>query len=170
MKNKKTFVGIALLILVLVLGIAYASITDKLTITGTAKATGDAKNFTVVFNGDKTADEGVTATVNAGADNATMDVSGLTTKGQSKTATFTIQNQSTDLKALVGVTAKSITNTDFFAIDAAVANPTTALEPGGTTTVTVTVSLVKTPVEEVTGTINVELTAEAEVVGNTVNN
>ena len=32
MKNKKTFVGIALLIVVLVIGIGYAAITDSLTI------------------------------------------------------------------------------------------------------------------------------------------
>ena len=169
MKNKKTFVGIALLIVVLVLGIAYAAITDTLTITGSAKATANENNFNVVINGDKTADDGVTATV-TGDKTATMDVSGLTTKGQSKSATFTIQNQSVELNALVDVTAESITNTDFFAIDAVVANPTTALQPDGTTTVTVTVSLVKTPVEEVTGTINVELTSTAVVAGNTVNN
>ena len=57
-----------------------------------------------------------------------------------------------------------ITNTDFFAIDAVVAD-SSALAPEGTTTVTVTVSLIKTPVETITGTINVELLAEA-VLGN----
>ena len=160
MKNKKLLVGIALLIVVLVIGIGYAAITDSLTITGTAKATANDDNFKVVFNGTKTADDGVTATVTAGEKTASMDVTGLTTAGETKSATFTIQNQSAELNALVDVKAQSITNTEFFAIETEVAD-TTALAPQGTTTVTVTVKLIKTPIEEVTGTINVELEAEA---------
>lgn len=168
MKNKKTFVGIALLILVLVLGIGYAAITSSLNINGTAKATTDDSNFKVVFTGvtdPATATNGVTATATADSTTATLNVEGLTTKGQTKTATFTIANKSPELKALVDVKTKSITNTEFFAINAEVKNADTALAPDGETTVTVTVELVKTPIAPVEGTIAVELEATA-VLGN----
>ena len=162
MKNKKLLVGIALLIVVLVIGIGYAAITDSLTISGTATATANDDNFKVVFNGTKTADDGVTATVTAGTKTATMDVSGLTTTGQTKSATFTIENQSAELNALLAVKTETTGNAEFFKVDAEIADPTT-LEPEGTTTVTVTVELIKTPIEEVTGSINVELSATAEL-------
>ena len=162
MKNKKLLVGIALLIVVLVIGIGYAAITDSLTITGTATATANEDNFKVVFNGEKTADEGVDATVTAGAKTATMDVSGLTTIGQTKSATFTIENQSAELNALLAVKTETTDNAEFFKVDAEIADDT-ALAPEGTTTVTVTVELIKTPIEDVTGSIEVELSATAEL-------
>lgn len=167
MKNKKTFVGIALLIVVLVLGIAYATITDTLKITGSAEATASNENFKVVFNGEKIADDGVNATVTAGAKTATMDVTGLTKTGDKKTATFTIENQSAELNALVAVNAETVTtnNADYFNVTAEVTG-SDVLAPEGTTTVKVTVELVKTPIEDVTGSINVELTATAQVAGN----
>lgn len=165
MKNKKILVGIALLIVVLVIGIGYAAITGSLTITGTATATADTNNLKVQFTGvtnPATPTEGVTATATSGATTATLNVTGLTTKGQSKSATYTIKNNSDELKALVAVTTKEITNTGgFFSIDATVANAGTALKPGDETTVTVTVTLEKTPIQEVSGTINVGLTATA---------
>lgn len=162
MKNRKVLIGIVLLIVVLALGIGYAAITDSLKITGTATATAKQENFKVVFTGvTSEVSDGVTTTVTNGATTATMDVTGLTTTGDTKTATFNIKNNSAELKALVDVATKSITNPGFFTIDAEVANPTTALAPNGETTVTVTVKLIKTPIEAVTGTINVELGAEA---------
>lgn len=161
MKNKKTFACIALLIVVLVIGIGYAAITDSLEITGTATATPNDENFKVVFTGETTADEGVIATAVADAKTATLDVTGLTTKDQSKTATFTIQNKSDELKALVDVKTETIENSEFFSIDATVANASAELAPNGTTTVTVKVTLNKTPINDVSGKINVELTSTA---------
>ncbi len=167
MKNKKIFVGIALLIVVLLIGIGYAAITDSLSITGTATTAVDDENFKVVFTGETnpaTATDGVTATAVDGAKTATLDVTGLSTKGDSKSATFTIQNRSEELKALVKVNTKTIENSEFFTVDATVAD-TSALGPDATTTVTVTVTLNKTPIDVVNGRINVELGATA-VLGN----
>ena len=164
MKNKKTFVGIALLMVVLVLGIAYAAITGSLTITGNVVATPDSSNLKVQFTGittPSTPTDGVTATAVAGATDATLNVEGLTTAGQKRTATFNIKNNSDELNALVDVTAEEINGTDFFSINAEVANPTKELKPGDETTVTVTVELIKTPIADVSGTINVELEATA---------
>ena len=168
MKNKKIFVGITLLIVVLLLGIGYAAITDSLEIKGTATTEINQENFKVVFTGETnpaTATDGVTATAAANSKSATLNVTGLSTKGDSKSATFTIENQSEELKALVDVKTKTIENEEFFSVDAVVANAGTALNPGDTTTVTVTVTLDKTPIDVLSGNIDIDLEATA-VLGN----
>lgn len=165
MKNRKTFVGIALLIIVLAIGIGYAAINKTLEITGTATAQASENNFKVVFTGQSTADDDVTVNVTEDSTSATLNVSGLKTKDDTKTATFKVKNESPELKALVTVDTETITNEEFFSVDATVES-TDALNPDGETTVTVKVKLEKTPIEEVTGTINVVLDAEAVLGGN----
>ena len=161
MKNKKTLVGIVLLIVVLALGIGYAAITSSLTISGTATATANENNFKVVFTGETSGvSEGVTVDVEENSKSAELNVTGLTTKGQTGTATFTIQNQSGELNADVKVKTATINNSDFFKVTSTVAQEK-GLKPEDKTTVTVTVELIKTPIETVTGTISVELGAEA---------
>ena len=166
MKNRKTFVGIALLLVVLVLGIAYAAITDSLKITGSATTAIDDANFKVVFTGETTpatTTDGVTAAATADTKEATLTVTGLTAKGQSKTATYKIKNGSLDLKADVNVDVAEITsNADYFKVTANI-DKTTSLAPAEEATVTVVVELLKTPVEAITGNINIELNAEAVV-------
>ena len=165
MKNKKTFVGIALLIVVLVLGIAYAAITNTLTIDVTATASIDTDNFNVVFTGETTPSattDGVTATATEGTRNAELNVTGLTTKDQFKTAKFKIRNDSDELKAKVNVVAESKDQNDtFFKVEATVDSPETELAPGDETEVTVKVTLLKTPVEDVDGEFTVTLGADA---------
>ena len=50
MKKKNTFIGVALLIAILMLGIGYASTTLDLSITGTATGVESDENFKVVFS------------------------------------------------------------------------------------------------------------------------
>lgn len=166
MNKKRTILGGAILVAVLMLGIGYAAIDAiTLNISGTATANENADNFVVKFDNatDKTtATAGVTAKVTADK-TATMDVTGLTAKGDEATATFTIVNESEDLSAQLAVnaTATKITNdTDgYFSVSAVVNNPT-LLTAKGSTTATVTVTLNKTPVDGAkTGTINVQLDA-----------
>lgn len=166
MRNRKTFIGIVLLIVVLLLGIAYAAITENLTITGTAKATTSDDNFKVVFTGETTpatTTDGVTATATADTTSATLNVEGLTTGGQTKSATFKVKNTSDELKAKLEVTTSQLTgaNAGFFEVTTSIADTDATLEPSGETDVTVTVELVKTPIEEVSATIDVQLTATA---------
>ena len=162
MRNRKTFIGIVLLIAVLLIGIGYAAITSNLTISGTAKANASDANFSVVFTGEiKDKSEGVTASATENTTSAIMNVEGLTTKGDAKSATFTVQNTSDELQALLSVATEEVTNTEYFAVSAEVANEDSKIKAGGTTTVTVTVTLIKTPTEEVTSTVNVGLTATA---------
>ena len=66
MKNRKIFIGVALLIVVLLLGIGYATITSTtLTIGGSAKALADGSNFVVKLTGTPTVsnEDNVEATI-----------------------------------------------------------------------------------------------------------
>ena len=165
MKNKKTFVGIALLILVLVLGIAYAATTINLTITGNASANFSAANYKVAFTGE-TSQSGpgtIVPSATPEATEATLQVSGLTTKDEVATATFKVKNYSSELASEIDVTAVN-TDTEYFNVEAELDK--TSLEKDGEATVTVTVALLKTPVSEVTTTIDVDLTATAKVAAN----
>lgn len=170
------FVGIALLIVVLVLGIAYAVTTINLTITGKASANFADANHQVAFTGVTDTNNGgkadviITPNATAKAIDATLNVSGLTATGDTATATFEIENFSKELASEIAVTTETLTGTnpEYFSIDASVDK--TSLEKGDKATVTVTVTLAKTPVAEVKADINVALTATAKVAGNTVNN
>lgn len=176
MKQKRTFIILLLIVSILCLGIAYASITSvNLTISGTATASPDTNNFVVKFadNGatTKTGNAGIVATTTASDQAATLNISGLTAAGEKVVATWTIENSSADLSAEIEATTSEITgSTGYFQITTEIAGASegkatipakdTESSIDGTTTVTVTVELLKTPIEdEVSGTINVELTA-----------
>lgn len=167
MNKKRTILGGAILVAVLMLGIGYAAINAiTLNISGSAKADADQANFVVKFDDavtPTTLGEGTTTATVTGDKTATMEVTGLTAKDDTATATFTIVNESDDLSAQLAVNAAAtkITNdTDgYFSVSAVVNNPT-LLTAKGSTTATVTVTLNKTPVDgEKTGTINVQLDA-----------
>ena len=107
MKNKKTFMGLAVLIAVLMLGIGYAAVSKiPLSISGSASSAANQDNFVVEFtaaapkenNAFVVAEE---TKVNADATTATMTVEGLTAKGDKAVATFTVENKSADLSALI---------------------------------------------------------------------
>lgn len=95
-----------------------------------------------------------------------MDVSGLSAKGEKATATFTIQNTSADLSARLSANTPSNSNKDYFNVTYAFKDDETTplVVKNETTTITVTVELLKTPVDEteaqLTTTIGVDITAE----------
>lgn len=165
MRNKRTFIGVALLIAVLMLGVGYAAVTSRtLKITGDATATPDDTNFVVEFDESvdpTTGGNGTTVALITDGDEATINVSGLTTAGQSATATYTIKNSSKGIGAnLTAATSVTGTNADFFSVDCAFDKTTIGADES--TTVTVTVTLEKTPVDAAkTATVNVDLTATA---------
>ena len=159
MKNKKTFIVLAVLIAVLMLGIGYGAISNiTLNINGSATASPDDKNFTVQFDAAtpvevaKNVDTIVAEGKVKDAKNAEFTVSKLTAKGDYVTFTYTVENLSPDLaaelsvKVVEGVQQVTNDNTEYFAITPTVNAPTT-INAGGTTTVTVKVELVKTPID-----------------------
>lgn len=150
MRQKRTYVTILLVIALLCLGIAYAAITNTtLNISGNVAASATSEKIDVVFTkADKTTvpeNASVVATVDANdATKATIEVSGLTTAGQTVVATYTIKNNRTDVAATLDDPAVTNSNTDWFEVTSAVAANDLAAE--GETTATVTVKLLKTPV------------------------
>lgn len=165
MKNKKVLMVLLLLIVVLALGIGYALTNTTLLINGTASATAAQENFVVRFEkaqgGTYTAPTNLsnaTATVTNDT-TATINVTGLTKVGDKATATYTVENASAGIDASV-VAASTVTNTDYFKVTTTgLTSSATTIASGDKTTVTVTVELVKTPIEDQEGTVTVTLTA-----------
>ena len=161
MKKNKTLLGVALLIAVLMLGVGYALTSIPLTLNGTMNAATNDENFRVEFTDAEASNADDTATFTTTS--ATYNVKSLKTVGEKATATFTITNLS-----------KAGINTNITANEAQVTDAgqyfkvTTNLENGqdvavnGTATYTVTVELVKAPVETAaTGSFTVSFNAAA---------
>lgn len=161
MKKRNTYVGLVLLVAVLMLGIGYAAISNiTLNIGGTAKAVISDENFKVKFTGTPEVSDADLISASISNDTtATINVDSFTAKGQTATATYTILNDSADLSASIAVPTITNSNTEYFAVttdwDAA---KTVAAQ--GTTTITVTVELIKTPIDsDQEAGINVSLVA-----------
>lgn len=170
MKRTKIYVMIAVIIAVLILGIGYAAISNiTLNINGTASATTADENFKVKFDGTVTPTstvpdgvEGATATGTITNDTtATIAVSGLTTKDQTATVTYTILNDSPELSANLAASVKTNNNDEYFDVTTSLAK--TTLAKGETTTLTVTVKLKKTPIADQTTNITVGIEASPVV-------
>lgn len=161
MKKRNTYVGLILLVAVLMLGIGYAAITNiTLNITGSAKAVVSDENFKVRFTGTPTVsdEDVVTATITDDV-TATINVESLVAKGDKVTATYTIENASDDLSASIAVPTVENSNDEYFSVTTDMTDAVTVASKG-TTTVTVTVELIKTPIEaDETTDITVSLVA-----------
>lgn len=150
MKTNKKSLSIVLfaLIAVIVLGVGYAAITAiNLTINGNATATPNQENFTVKFASTPISSTNA-ANVTVDSDLiAHFDTSGLTKQGDETVVTFTIQNSSPDLKADLVVNSTN-TNSEYFEVTNTFGNSDTSIQltAGATTTVTVKVKVLKTPI------------------------
>ena len=109
MKKRKTFIAMALVIAVLVLGVGYAAISDiSLNVNGTANVTANA-DFNVEFDTDHTVDvETGAAGAYTNTTTATMTVN-LDSNTNTTSAIYKIDNTSSELSA--NLTAK-VTNDD----------------------------------------------------------
>lgn len=168
MNNKKII--IPLIIAILLIGIGYAAISStKLTINGTASATADDTNFKVYFTANNTTTSNstnVTTTVTAKDTTATVNISGLTKKGDSEYAILEIENGSNDIDASsVEVTAQG-TDTSIIDIDVVMCDSagtaisgTNAVASGAKTYVKITATLLQTPLEDCSTDITATITA-----------
>ena len=109
MKKRKTFIAMALVIAVLVLGVGYAAISNiTLNVNGTANVTANA-DFNVEFDTDHTVDvETGAAGAYTNTTTATMTVN-LDSNTKTTSAIYKIDNTSSELSA--NLTAK-VTNDD----------------------------------------------------------
>jgi len=166
MKQPKTFLLLSIVVAVLVLGIAYAAITSvTMNITGNVGATADQGNFDVGLDGAPTFNKIGTSTIsaNGGVSDRTrawLEISGLKKVGDTVTATYTIVNNATDLYASLSVTNCVLTgeDKDFFNISYQLGEST--LHPTTSTTLTVTVKLVQSPLDDVTADVDIGLKAD----------
>lgn len=169
MKKKKSFIALALVCAVLVLGIGYALTTIDLKVNGDITVSPDDSNFDVNFTSASITTTGSlagqtdTATKGNGK-TATLSVKTLKTVGEKVIAEYTITNNS---KAGINATLSNpvVTQTnddakDYYTVTATLAD-TNPIAPNGTKKLTVTVELVKAPLEEVTGAFEVTFNASA---------
>ena len=158
MKKTTKILMLLLIVSLLLLGIGYAAIQNiTLNISGTATADPSQSNFKVKFSGTPEVSDSVYVTIGmTNETNATMNVSGLTQKGQTASATFEIENASSDLSADVSVITTN-SNTEYFTLSSKLTK--TSLEAGEKTTVKVTTELKKTPISDsVSSNIGIQLT------------
>lgn len=159
MKKTNRIILLSIIVIILLLGVGYAAIQNvTLNINGTAVADPNQLNFKVKFSGTPTVSETDKVTASITNDtNATMNVSGLTAKGDTVTATYTIQNVSADLATNLSVTTTN-SNTEYFTIEKKLDK--TSLVSGEATNLTVTVELIKTPIlKQESSTIGLQITA-----------
>ena len=175
MKKKKSLsIFIFVLIAFIVLGVGYAAINNiNLIINGTGSVTATQSNFDVRFldvDGHRPAiTPGSPNTVSV-IDNttATFDVSTLSKKGDTATATIDVKNNSNGVGARIGLNLTN-SNDTYFKVTEHIAD--SELQAGDITTVTVTVEMLKTPVSaDETTSISATLTAspidDSTAVGN----
>lgn len=166
MKNRRNVVVAFLLIAVMLLGVGYAALTDVLDITGSAdvnqSAAEEAFNEDVYFTAAVANQTGNTASVNAdNKDKASFTANTLKGKDDVVTFTFTIVNEgdvAADVTPTLNATAGN-TKPEYFEITSDWDGATKTLASGGSLTYTVTVKLLQTPTESVSGSFLIELTA-----------
>ncbi len=172
MKKRRSVVIAFLLVAALVMGVGYAALTDVLDITGSAdinqSAAEEAFNQDVYFKDDITIHEsGNTSSVNPdNNDKASFTVTSLKGAGDTASFTYTIVNDG-DVPATVTPSLKAgtgNTNSEYFDISSDWNGASKELAAhGGTLTYKVTVTLKKTPVESISGSFIIELTAVSNV-------
>ena len=178
MKNRKGIIGLFLLVAIMLIGVGYAALSDKLTIIGNAHIDLNAASNTfderVYFvsgsvkevaceSGDSGKDE-VSAT---NTDDATFTANSLAIKGDYIIFEFVIKNESNvaaevtiNEKKLSGDDNPSNSNKDKFAIEISYLNDNKiAAASGGTITVYVKISVIDVVTVETSATFGVELTA-----------
>lgn len=167
---KKRYGVIGVLVVVLLLGIGYASITTRyFNIRGSASINGLNDSFIVRFNGNTTVSgENVHASVDGGkGQNATITVEGLEKRGDVGSATFTIENASKGIDAVLKVTGYGAEGVDseYFKVDTVLQDEILTADEDGiprdvnTTVVTVYVTALKRPIDDISTSIYVKLEA-----------
>lgn len=175
-RKRKGLIALAIVAMVAILGVGYAAITGVgFTIKGNASAEGDESAFNVHFSNVEFDDNDLkTDTTKVkhsetqdNAQSGTFSVSGLATKGDVAAFVYTVKNDSSDLTAVIpkdSIKVSSLTGdaATYFTVAVESENPAddVTIAPGGTTTITVTVTLNKTPIEKVdTGDLTVTFAA-----------
>ena len=166
MKNRRNVVIAFMIVAVMLLGIGYAALSDTLDITGSAdvnqSAAEEAFNEDVYFSAAVANQDGNTASVNAdNNDKASFTAATLKGKGDKVTFTFTIKNNGDVAAEVTPKLNASLgnTNSEYFEITSDWGGAAKTLAAHSEITYTVTVKLLKTPTETISGSFLIELVA-----------
>lgn len=160
MKNRKKMITTALIVLVLLLGVGYATVSSvSLNINGTSKA--ETKELQVFYDGTNSGTSAKVTAISSPANTraATFTVENMTLN-ETVTMTFEVKNYETDVNAtLAAPSVTQNTKSEYFQVTTSCDK--TTLNAGETATITVNVKLIKTPVSEEAGstTVTVEMAA-----------
>ena len=166
MKNRRNVVIAFMIVAVMLLGIGYAALSDTLDITGSAdvnqSAAEEAFNEDIYFSAAVANEQGNTASINAdNNDKASFTAATLKGKGDKVTFTFTITNDgdvAADVTPKLNATLGN-TNPEYFSITSDWGGAAKTLDAHSEVTYTVTVELLKTPTETISGSFLIELVA-----------
>ena len=162
MKKRSNYLLVILLALSFLLGVGYAVVNSiSLTITGTASAVTEDLDvyFTSTTSGSNAK---VTANAVAGSLTASINVSDLTLN-ETVTATYNVENNETDVAALLSQESLTNSNTEHFTVTATIDNSGyVCTKKSKTTKVTITVKMIKTPVAETDSSADITLKLKAE--------
>ena len=153
MKNKKLFYAVIVMVALLCLGIGYAAVSKNLTINGRVNADAAGSDaLQVLFTSSK--DTNCTTSIADGGQSATITTNSLKTVGEEAKAVITITNNSQHLRAIItklsGAFDDNSYNT-YFTLTISEISSTPLAANGGTTTVTVTITLKQLPVDAISG-------------------
>ena len=163
MKNRKKMITTALIVLVLLLGVGYATVSSvSLNINGTANA--ESKELQVFYDGTNSGTSAKVTAISSPANTraATFTVENMTLN-ETVTMTFEVKNYETDVHAtLAAPSVTENTNEEYFQVTTSCDK--TTLNAGDTATITVNVKLIKTPVTDEAGSTTVTVAMAASPV------
>lgn len=152
MKNRKSIIVMFLIAVVLCVGIGFAAVSDTLTIDGSASVGDINANFdnNVYFSAAQVVNEkdGDSVTITGTKpDDVSFTCGSLLVANDKAEFKFTVKNDN-DIAASVAINLGTNTGeTDYFEITTDYSANSATIAAGGTWDVTVTVKLLKTPVE-----------------------
>ena len=157
MRNRKSLLVISIFALVLVLSVGYAVISYvDVYVTGSAAA--DAEDLDVSFLSVTPTSGDVKGSITDGL-HATITANKLTLNNP-VTVTYTVQNNETDVDASIEEQTLTNSNSEYFNVTTSV-NTAKTCAKNSTLDITVTVTLIKTPVLEQDNSTNIDITFRA---------
>ena len=162
MKKKSNYLLVVLFALSFLLGVGYA-VVNSITLTVTGSAGAATENLDVYFTSTTSVSNAtkVTATATAGSLSAGISVKNMELN-ETVTATYNIENNETDVAALLSQESLTNSNPEHFTVTASIANSGYVCSAKKkTTTVTITVKMIKTPIETENSSANITLDLKA---------
>lgn len=162
MNKKSTYLLLILLALSFVLGVGYAVVNSiSLTVTGTVGAA--SEDLDVYFTGTTSVSDSskVTAKATAGSLEATISVKNMELN-ETVTATYHVENNESDVAGYLTQESLTNSNSEYFSVTSSIShNNYVCTNKSDTTTVVLSVTMIKTPVDSADSSTNISLTLKA---------